>query len=109
MSCRLLVRKRSHRRISCGLAELVFVQGIGSEQQHVCKHDHSARWRVRSVSAACSQIMNPTGRFASVRLLNAVAFVVAAVLVAWCGAYLDTFVLPMDEVSARALGSPHFA
>jgi hypothetical protein len=43
------------------------------------------------------------------RLIHAVAFSVAAIAIAWIGAYLDTFVLPMDETSAHALGSPEFA
>jgi hypothetical protein len=37
------------------------------------------------------------------------AFILAAILVAWFGAYVATFVLPMDEVSSRALGAPQFA
>jgi hypothetical protein len=37
------------------------------------------------------------------------AFCAAALLVAWAGAYLDTFLLPMDAASSNALGSPRFA
>jgi hypothetical protein len=36
-------------------------------------------------------------------------FSVAAMAVAWTGAYVDTFALPMDETSAHALGSPEYA
>ena len=42
-------------------------------------------------------------------LLDGAAFSAAAIAIAWIGAYVDTFVLPMDETSAHALGSPEFA
>jgi hypothetical protein len=45
----------------------------------------------------------------TIRSLHIVLFAVSSLLVAWCGSYVDAFVLPMDETSARALGAPGFA
>ncbi len=42
-------------------------------------------------------------------ILHVVVFTVSSLLVASCGSYIDAFVLPMDETSARALGAPEFA
>jgi hypothetical protein len=36
-------------------------------------------------------------------------FLLGAILVAWCAAFADAFVLRMDDVSSRALGSPEYA
>ena len=44
-----------------------------------------------------------------VKIRTIVAFCSAALLIAWAGAYLDTFVLPLDATSSNALGSPEFA
>jgi hypothetical protein len=42
-------------------------------------------------------------------VLRILAFSAAAPAIAWAGAYVDTFVLPMDPGSELALGSPEFA
>lgn len=41
--------------------------------------------------------------------LNILAFVASSLLLAWCGGYVDAFWIPMDPISARALGASQFA